>query len=189
MKKLVIILFLGLLSCKTEKNISSKKCYESEQRDVLENSVRLFELKLKKQYPELSNEAAYFEFISDWSDKKLSVDFFKDSLELKIRNLNLWTESNRSGKDMELEKRLFNVDSMNPIRIKLNEQFSKCIAFSTKVEGIRNFLIVNTKYRYSPKLAKKSLLHTSEYDLKEFDNRLVIVLGVYYQTMFNIKVL
>ncbi|RIV71945.1 hypothetical protein D2U88_05670 [Flagellimonas aequoris] len=77
---------------------------------------------------------------------------------------------------------------MNPIRVKLNPDFSVCLA--NKIDwmlGTSSFLRVNSKYRLSPKLAKKQLYKTSEYDLKIFENRLAIVLGVYYQTMFNIN--
>ncbi|NJB35798.1 hypothetical protein [Croceivirga sp. JEA036] len=193
MKKLLFISFLIISGCKsgidsTSFDKSSKECIEKEQREILEKAVELFETRIKEKYPEISVEAAYFEFISDWSNKKLPVDFFQDSLELKIRNLNVWTESTRSEKDMELEKQLFNVASMNPIRVKLNQEFSNCL--SEKIDwriGTRSFLLFNSKYRISPKIAKKRLNWTSEYDLKEFENRLTIVLGVYYQTMFNIK--
>lgn len=143
---------------------------------------------LHKEYPKLSTEKGYFEFISDWSNKKLNKDFFNDSLDLKVRSLDLWTESIRSDKNMELEKKLFNVDSMNPVRVKLNIEFSSCLSKTIDWrKGISNFLRVNSKYRISPRHARKYLYKTSEYDLKKFENRLAIVLGVYYQTMFNIK--
>lgn len=89
---------------------------------------------------------------------------------------------------MDLEKKLFNVDSMNPIRVKLENNFSICLA--KKIDwriGTSTFLRMNSKYRISPQIAKKRLYRTSEHDLKKFENRLTIVLGVYYQTMFNIK--
>ncbi|GLU44833.1 hypothetical protein Musp01_24570 [Muricauda sp. NBRC 101325] len=155
---------------------------------TLEKTVELFESKIENQYPEISREAAYFKFISDWANNELPMNFFKDSLELKIRSLNIWAESNRSEKELNMEKKLYNVDTMNPIRVKLNPDFSVCLA--NKVDwmlGTSSFLRANSKYRISPKLAKKQLYKTSEYDLKIFENRLTIVLGVYYQTMFNIK--
>ncbi|RIV71944.1 hypothetical protein D2U88_05665 [Flagellimonas aequoris] len=71
---------------------------------TLEKAVELFEFKIEDQYSEISKEAAYFEFISDWANNELPMNFFKDSLELKIRNLNIWVESNRSEKDLDLEK-------------------------------------------------------------------------------------
>ena len=193
MKKLIFISFLVISACKSGRDStsfdkSSRECIEKEQREILEKAVELFETRIKEKYREISPEAAYFEFISDWSNKKLPMDFFQDSLELKIRNLKIWTESTRSEKDMELEKTLFNVDSMNPIRVKLNSVFSNCLA--NKIDwriGTSTFLRMNSKYRISPRIAKKRLYRTSEYDLKEFENRLTIVLGVYYQTMFNIK--
>lgn len=154
----------------------------------MEKAVELFESRINEKYPEISTEAAYFEFVSDWSNKEIQTDFFQDSLELKVRNLNLWTESTRSEKDMDLEKQLFNVDSMNPIRIKLNSDFSTCLA--NKIDwriGTGTFLRMNSKYRISPRIAKNKLYRTSENDLKKIENRLTIVLGVYYQTMFNIK--
>ncbi|WP_318312831.1 hypothetical protein [Flagellimonas crocea] len=193
MKKLILILFFGLCACKTgfdssSTNTTSKECVEKEQMKTLEKAVELFEFKIEDQYPEISKEAAYFEFISDWANNELPMSFFKDSLELKIRNLNILSGSNRSEKDLDLEKKLYNVDSMNPIRVKLNPDFSVCLA--NKIDwmlGTSSFLRVNSKYRLSPKLAKKQLYRTSEYDLKIFENRLAIVLGVYYQTMFNIN--
>ncbi|WP_181899517.1 hypothetical protein [Flagellimonas nanhaiensis] len=196
MKKLTFILIIGICSCKSGLNSSSrmesdsspKKCIEIAERKVLEKAVELFETKIEKQYPKVSLESAYFEFIDDWSNKKLSKNFFKDSLELKVRNLNLWTESTRSDKNMEFEKQLFNVDSMNPIRVKLNSDFSTCLA--NKIDwgiGTSTFLRMNSKYRISPRIAKKKLYRTSQNDMKKFENRLTIVLGVYYQTMFNIK--
>ncbi|MDT0540692.1 hypothetical protein [Croceitalea sp. P059] len=145
-------------------------------------------MKLEEQYKNLSKEAAYFQFLSDWASKKLPLDFFQDSLELKIRNLNLWEVSERTDRNMELEKTLFDVDSMNLIRVKLNSEFSTCLSKNTRDwDGIRRFLLANSKYRLSPRLALKNLSYTNETDLKEFENRLAIVLGVYYQTMFNIK--
>ncbi len=148
----------------------------------------MFELKIQKQYPEISKEAAYFEFVTEWANKKLPLDFFQDSLELKIRSLNLWEESERSDKDTELEKKLFNVDYLNPVRVKLNYTFSNCLSkTTTDWDGIRSFLLANSKYRLSPNLALKNFYRSNENDLKEFENRLAIVLGVYYQTMFNIK--
>ncbi|WP_045802589.1 hypothetical protein [Flagellimonas lutaonensis] len=193
LKKLIFILFLGICACKSGFNTSSsgsslKECVGKEQTEILEKAVKLFESKLQKRYPDISNEEAYFEFISDWANKELPVDFFQDSLELKIRNLNLWTESKRSEEETELEKKIFNVNSMNPIRVKLNSDFSTCLA--NKIDwriGTSSFLRMNSKYRLSPRLAKKQLFKTSEYDLKKFENRLTIILGVYYQTMFNIK--
>ncbi|MEL7271459.1 MAG: hypothetical protein AAGL34_17940 [Bacteroidota bacterium] len=94
MKKLIFILFLVLFACKSGKDSSkysvpSKKCIERGERKILEKAVGLFESKIQEKYPEISTEAAYFQFISDWSNKKLPVDFFQDSLELKIRDLNL----------------------------------------------------------------------------------------------------
>lgn len=154
----------------------------------MEKAIELFEFRIQKKYPKSSTEAAYFEFISDWSNKKLSIDFFQDSLELKIRSLNLWTESNRSEKDTDLEKKLFKVDSMNPMRVKLNTDFSICLSNNIDWRvGTSSFLRANSKYRISPRHARKYLYNTSEHDLKKFENRLAIVLGVYYQTMFNIK--
>lgn len=193
MKKLIFILFLGLCACKSgvdssSHSVSSKQCIEKGERKILEKAIELFEFRIQKKYPEISTEAAYFEFISDWSNKKIPTDFFQDSLEIKVRNLNLWTESTRSEKDMGLEKTIFNVDSMNPIRVKLNSDFSICLA--NKIDwriGTSTFLRMNSKYRISPRIAKKRLYMTSENDLKNFENRLTIVLGVYYQTMFNIK--
>ncbi|MFX0558691.1 hypothetical protein ACOCEA_17975, partial [Maribacter sp. CXY002] len=193
LKKIIFILFLVITACKsgfdsTSIDKSSRECIEKEKREILENAVGLFEARIKTKYPEISAEAAYFEFVSDWSNKKIPIDFFQDSLELKIRNLNLWTESTRSEKDMELEKTLFNVDSMNKLHVKLNIDFSNCLA--NKIDwriGTSTFLRINSKYRISPRIAKKTLYRTSLYDLKEFENRLTIVLGVYYQTMFNIK--
>ncbi|WP_285654783.1 hypothetical protein [Allomuricauda sp. NBRC 101325] len=193
MKKLILILFFGLSACKTGFDYTStystsKECVEKEQMKTLEKTVELFESKIENQYPEISREAAYFKFISDWANNELPMNFFKDSLELKIRSLNIWAESNRSEKELNMEKKLYNVDTMNPIRVKLNPDFSVCLA--NKVDwmlGTSSFLRANSKYRISPKLAKKQLYKTSEYDLKIFENRLTIVLGVYYQTMFNIK--
>ncbi|WP_041383271.1 hypothetical protein [Polaribacter sp. MED152] len=193
MKKLAFILFLGIFSCKSGFDssstvLSSKDCVVKEQKEILEKAVKLFEYKLQKQYSDISIEAAYFEFISDLANKELTIDFFQDSLELKIRNLNLWTESKRSEEETDLEMKIFNVNSMNPIRVKLNSDFSTCLA--NKIDwriGTSSFLRMNSKYRLSPRLAKKQLFKTSEYDLKKFENRLTIVLGVYYQTMFNIK--
>lgn len=189
----MLILFFGFCACKSGKDSSSysvpsKKCVEKGEKKILEKAIELFESRIQEKYPEISTEAAYFEFISDWSNKKLPIDFFQDSLELKIRDLNLWTESTRSEKDMDLEKKLFNVDSMNPIRVKLENNFSICLA--KKIDwriGTSTFLKMNSKYRISPQIAKKRLYRTSEHDLKKFENRLTIVLGVYYQTMFNIK--
>ncbi|WP_299537395.1 hypothetical protein [Ulvibacterium sp.] len=196
MKKLIFILLFGLCSCKSglnssskgESTSSSKKCVGIQERELLEKAVKTFETKIQNQYPERSTELAYFEFISDWSNKKLQMDFFKDSLELKIRSLDLWTESTRSVENMEREKQLFNVDSMNPIRVKLNPDFSTCLA--NKIDwriGTSTFLRLNSKYRMSPRHARKRLFRTSQNDLKKFENKLTIVLGVYYQTMFNIK--
>jgi hypothetical protein len=193
MKKLAFILFLGIFSCKSgfdssSSALSSKECVAKEQKEILEKAVELFESKLQKQYPSISNEAAYFEFISDWENKELPTDFFQDSLELEIRNLNLWTKSKRTEEETDLEKKIFNVDSMTPIRVKLNSDFSTCLA--NKIDwriGTSTFLRMNSEYRISPRIAKKRLYQTSENDLKKFENRLTIVLGVYYQTMFNIK--
>jgi len=193
MKKLIFIIFLGFFACKSgfdssSSVLSSKECITKKQKEILEKSVELFESKLHKQYPNISNEAAYFEFISDLANKKLSIDFFQDSLDLEIRNFNLWTESKRSEEETDLEKKIFNVNSMNPIRVKLNSDFSTCLA--NKIDwriGTSSFLRMNSKYRLSPRLARKQLFRTSEYDLKKIENRLAIVLGVYYQTMFNIK--
>lgn len=195
MKKSIFILLFGLCACKSGLDSSPKmeleslkNCIESEQREILEMVVESFEMKIQKQYPKISKEKGYFEFITDWSNKKLNKDFFNDSLDLKVRSLNLWTESIRSDKDMELEKKLFNVDSMNPVRSKLNVEFSNCLSKTMDWRnGISNFLRVNSKYRISPRHARKYLYGTSEYDLKNFESRLAIVLGVYYQTMFNIK--
>ncbi|MEM9075630.1 MAG: hypothetical protein AAGC43_01270 [Bacteroidota bacterium] len=188
MKKFAIILFLGLCACKSGFNSTSKNCIEKDQREVLENAVELFEIKIQKQYPKLSKEAAYFEFISEWANKKLPIIFFQDSLESTVRNLNIWSESIRLDKDMDLEKKIFNIDSMNLKRVKLNYEFSSCLSkATTDWDGIRNFIVANSKYRLSPKLALKNLYRTNENDLKQFENRLAIILGVYYQTMFNIR--
>jgi hypothetical protein len=193
MKKLIFIIFLGFFACKSgfdssSSVLSSKECIAKKEKEILEKAVEIFESKLQKQYPDISNEAAYFEFISDLANKKLNIDFFQDSLDLEIRNLNLWTESKRSEEETDLEKKIFNVNSMNPIRVKLNSDFSTCLA--NKIDwriGTSSFLRMNSKYRLSPRLARKQLFRTSEYDLKKIENRLTIVLGVYYQTMFNIK--
>ena len=187
MKKLIFILFFGLFACKSGFDFSAKQCVEKKESKTLKQAVDLFEWKIQKQYPNVSKEASYFDFISDWSNKKLPMDFFQDSLELKIRKMDLWTESNRSERDMSLEKKLFNVDSMNPVRVKLSKEFSICLSKSTDLDGIRSFLKANSKYRLSPRLAQSRLNRTNEYDIKKFENRLAIVLGVYYQTMFNIK--
>ncbi|WP_221405721.1 hypothetical protein, partial [Roseivirga echinicomitans] len=187
LKKLIFILFFGLCACKSGFDSSAKQCVEKKESETLKQAVDLFEWKIQKKYPNVSKEAAYFDFISDWSNKKLPMDFFQDSLELKIRKMDLWTESNRSERNMDLEKKLFNVDSMNPVRVKLGKEFSTCLGKSTDLDGIRSFLHANSKYRLSPRLAQNPLYRTSEHDMKKFENRLAIVLGVYYQTMFNIK--
>nr|WP_299384135.1 hypothetical protein [Allomuricauda sp.] len=196
MKKIIFIILFGLCSCKSGLNSSSRaettspsqKCVGIQERELLKKAVEAFETKIQNRYPELSVELAYFEFVSDWSNERLQVDFFKDSLELKIRSMDLWTESTRSDENMEREKHLFNVDSMNPVRVKLNSDFSTCLA--NKIDwriGTSTFLRMNSKYRISPRHARKKLFRTSQNDLKKFENRLTIVLGVYYQTMFNIK--
>ena len=193
MKKLTFILFLGFFACKSGLDssspvLSSKECISKKQKEILEKAVELFESKLQKKYSDISIEAAYFEFISDLANKELNIEFFQDSLDLEIRNMNFWTESKRSEEETELEKKIFNINSMNPIRVKLNSDFSTCLA--NKIDwriGTNSFLRMNSKYRLSPRLAQKHLFKTSEYDLKKFENRLTIVLGVYYQTMFNIK--
>ncbi|RZS93930.1 hypothetical protein [Aquimarina brevivitae] len=186
-KKLFLIFFLGFFACKSGYDSSSKNCTTKAQKEILVQAVQLFESKLQKRYTDISIEAAYFEFISDLVDKELSIGFFQDSLALKIRNLNLWTESTRSEKEEKLEKKIFNVDAMNPIRVKLSANFSTCLANSIDWKlGTSSFLRMNSKYRLSPRLAQKYLYRASEYDLRKFENRLAIVLGVYYQTMFNI---
>jgi len=78
---------------------------------------------------------------------------------------------------------------MNPVRVKLNSEFSTCLSKTIKDwDGIRRFLLANSKYRLSPRLALNDYFYRSnENDLKDFENRLSIVLGAYYQTMFNIK--
>jgi hypothetical protein len=58
---------------------------------------------------------------------------------------------------MELGKSLFNVNSMNPTRVRLNEKVSEFIAMSTNVKGIRNFSLPNPKHRLDPKLAINKL--------------------------------
>ncbi|WP_318310448.1 hypothetical protein [Flagellimonas crocea] len=189
LKKLIIILFLVVCSCKTGFDSSSKKCIEKEERQILIEAVDLFEFKIQKQYPEISKEAAYFEFLTNWADNKLPMEFFQDTLSLKVRNMDIWEESKRSEKNMDRERKIFNVDSMNPVRVKLNSEFSTCLSKTTKDwDGIRRFLLANSKYRLSPRFALNDYFYRSnENDLKDFENRLSIVLGAYYQTMFNIK--
>lgn len=193
MKKLILILFLVLFSCKSGSNspiTSSDTCITKEQKEIFKTAVRLFEYKLQEQYSDISTEFAYFEFVSDLADREIPIDFFKDSLEIEIRNMNLWAESKRTEEETTFEKQIFNVDSMNPIRVKLNPDFSTCLA--SKIDwriGTSFFLKMNSQYRLSPALAKKQIFNTStsERDMKQFESRLAIVLGFYYQTMFNIK--
>jgi len=153
--------------------------------------VAFFESKLKKKYTEMTKEAAYFEFLTDWSYRNLNTNFFSDdssdSIHKQIRNLEIWNESLRSEENMEREPKLFNVESMNPIRLKLDKDISRCLVRQTKAEGIVYFLMDNSKYRISPRLAQKRLFRTNEHDLKENVNRMIIALGVYYQTSFNIN--
>ncbi len=191
MKKLLLIVFIAFYSCKTQDYLPAEKCTYKEQLFVINKGVNYFETKLLKKYPDLTKEAAYFEFIIDWSNKKLNTDFFSDksldSIHKQIRNLKIWDESTRSGENMEREAKLFNVDSMNPMRTKLNKETSNCLAKTSNAEGIIYFLKFNSEYRLSPRLAQKKLFHTSEYDLKDDENRIAIVLGVYYQTAYNIN--
>lgn len=92
----------------------------------------------------------------------------------------------RSSENTEREAKLFNVDSMNPKRIKLTKEFSNCLLLATEVNGLRNFLLINSKYKLSPRLAQKYLYHSSEIDLNKFENKMIFVLGTYYQTAFNV---
>ena len=188
MKKLSLLLLLGILACKSEFNASSRRCFEKNQKQLLVKAVELFDARVQQRYADLSLEAAYFRFLFDWSSKKIPQDFFRDSLQLKIRNLDLWTVTDRSEKNMDLEKQLFNVDSMNPKSVKLNPEIATCLARAIDWrKGISSFLLLNSKYRISPKIVQKRLYHSSENDLKQFENRLAIVLAVYYQTTFNLN--
>lgn len=185
-----LVFFMGLLSCKTQKAVALAKCIDQKQIVVIENGISYFEAKLVEIYPELRIEAAYFEFIDDWSEKKISSDFFDDSsssaIHQQIRALDIWEESLRSSENTEREAKLFNVDSMNPKRIKLTKEFSNCLLLATEVNGLRNFLLINSKYKLSPRLAQKYLYHSSEIDLNKFENKMIFVLGTYYQTAFNV---
>lgn len=199
MKKLILIFALALCGCKASRDItpqteivnSKAPCITEEDQKVLESAVKLFESKLQTQYPDLSISRAYSRFIHDWSESKFAPEFYQDSLAMKVRKMNLWTESPRQEKYMELEKQIFKVDSMNPVSIKLSTGFSKCLARKMDWRtSSSSFLLANAKYRLSPRLVSRSIFRWGWAELEEskkLEPRLTIVLGIYYQTMFNLK--
>ncbi len=192
MKKLLLLILIGFYSCKSQDYLSTEKCIYKKNQFIINKGVNYFETKLAERYPNLTKEAAYFKFISDWSSKKLNTDFFSDksldSIHKQIRNIEIWEESIRSSENMEREAKLYNVSTMNPKRIKLDKETSICLAKASNTDGIIHFLIlINSDHILIPRLAQKKLFHSSESDLKNDENRIAIALGVYYQTAFNIN--
>ena len=199
MKKLILIFALALCGCKASRDItpqteivnSKAPCLIDEDQRILENAVKLFESKLQNLYPDLSIRHSYYRFIHDWSESKFAPEFYQDSLAMKVRQMNLWAESTRQEEYMELEKQLFKVDSMNPVRVKLRTEFSKCLARKMYWRSnSSSFLLSNAKYRISPRLARRSIFRwgwAEQEESKKLEPRLTIVLGIYYQTMFNLK--
>jgi len=192
MKKLLLISLICFYSCKTQVYLPVKKCIEKDNLSTIHKGVLLFESKLKDKYPNSTIEWAYFEFLQDLSTKNLSNQFFddsiSDSISKQIRNLKIWDISERTNENMEREAKLFNVEKMNPNNIKLEKNISYCLFDQTDSDGIKNFLLMNSKYRLSPKRIRNIFYSgTSESDLKKDTNRMIIALGVYYQTKFNIN--
>jgi len=192
MRFFVFILLLSFYSCKTHVNTLPKKCIDEQYFSSINKGVELFENKLSDKYPYLSIEEAYFKFIQDLSDKKLSAEFFHDesmdSISIAIKGLNLWDISERTKENMDREARLYKVQEMNPNTVKLGKDISYCLASQTDSDGIKNFLYMNSDYRLSPNRIRKTIYSgTSNIQLKNPLNRMVIALGVYYQTAFNIK--
>lgn len=194
LKLYFLLIGLFLCSCKTKENlpVTVKQCLDNDSMIILNNGVKLFESKLVEKYSETSIEVAYLKYLNDLADKKINIDFFIDNETesgiKQVQRLNIWNKSNRSSENMIRESKIYNVQSMNPISIKLDAELQGCLIGKTESIAIKSLLIGNRKYRVSPRMHRKSLYGTlSIYDFETKLNRAIFVLILYYQIAFNVN--
>ncbi|WP_053978558.1 hypothetical protein [Mangrovimonas xylaniphaga] len=191
-KKLLLLIFLALCSLKNHSYSQTTNCFSEEQIKIIKTGIDHFESKLQDRYPDMNIEMAYFKYVDDLSTKKITSNFFLDSISRtindQIRKLKVWNTSIRSDENMNREAKLLHVEEMNEYNVKLDKNISDCLTKQTDCEGIENLLVANSKLRLSPNTIRDFIYAgASESDFKEEINKMALVLCVYYQIAFNIQ--
>ncbi len=197
MKKLVLALILMSFSCcssqKTKLN-GLKICLKKEDISILEKGLADFESRLGNKYKGMDKEESYIQFLSEFINNDISPDFFLnpelESTRGKIKELRIWTMTEESDESMEAEIRLDGSEPEKSLGIlTLTNEFQNCLIDKISNDGIKNFLAVRTKVpNISSGLSAKYILDgIDEKDLKDETNRLVIVLGIYYEFSLNLE--
>ncbi|WP_298507166.1 hypothetical protein [uncultured Maribacter sp.] len=167
---------------------------KKEDISILEKGLADFESRLGNKYKGMDKEESYIQFLSEFINNDISPDFFLnpelESTRGKIKELRIWTMTEESDESMEAEIRLDGSEPEKSLGIlTLTNEFQNCLIDKISNDGIKNFLAVRTKVpNISSGLSAKYILDgIDEKDLKDETNRLVIVLGIYYEFSLNLE--
>ena len=187
---------MGLVSCNSQKiQLNSlKNCLDKKDISTLEKGLLNFETLLAEKYTKLQKEESYIQFLNDFSNYKISPDFFLDSdskkIRAEIRGFGIWQFFEESDEEMEAEIRLDGSQSENSLEIlTLKSEFQNCLITEVSSKGIKNALEIRTKVpNLSLGLTAKSIHDgINKGDLKNAMDRLVIAYVIYYEFALNLE--